>query len=106
MSSKQPTPRRVRVESGIYKRQDGKLEIGWRDAAGRQKWRVVNGGIKAARAELAQEHARRARGERVASDPRLRFDAAADAWWEARVVKLRPGTQNAYGAGLIHLRSA
>ena len=66
---------------------------------------MVAGGIKAARAALAEEHARRARGEKVASDPRLKFDHAADAWWQARVLKLRPATQNAYGAGLTHLRA-
>ena len=104
MRGSKATPRRVRIESGIYKRPDGKLEIGWRDASGKQKWRMVPGGIKAARAALAQEHARRARGEKVASDPRLRFDQAADAWWAARAVKLRPATQSAYGAGLTHLR--
>jgi integrase len=97
-------PRRTRVEPGIYKRPDNRLEIGWRDAQGKQRWRVVEGGIKAARAALAQEHAKRSRGERVASDPRLTFTAAADAWWDARVVRLRPGTQNAYGAALKHLR--
>jgi integrase len=97
-------PRRIRVEAGIYKRPDDRLEIGWRDAQGKQRWRVVEGGIKAARAALAQEHAKRARGERVASDPRLTFNAAADAWWDARVVKLRPATQSAYGAALKHLR--
>jgi integrase len=99
------TPRRIRVESGIYRRpSDDKLEIGWRDAQSKQRWRVVKGGIMAARAALSQEHAKRARGERVASDPRLTFNAAADAWWDARVVRLRPGTQNAYGAALKHLR--
>jgi integrase len=99
------TPRRTRVEDGIYKRPTGTLEIGWRDAQGKQRWKVVEGGIKAARASLVQEHAKRARGERVANDPRLTFSAAADAWWDARVVKLRPGTQNAYAAGLKHLRT-
>jgi integrase len=99
------TPRRIRVEAGIYRRADDRFEIGWRDAQGKQRWRVVEGGIKAARAALATEHAKRARGERVASDPRLTFSKAADAWWDARVVKLRPGTQNAYGAALKHLRS-
>src|SRR3712207_4596095 len=103
MSGSKATPRRVRIESGIYKRPDGKLEIGWRDASGKQKCRVVPGGIKAARAALAGEHARRARGEKVVSDPRLRFDQAADAWWRARAIKLRPATQSAYGAGLVHL---
>jgi len=95
----------VRVEPGIYRRQDGRLEIGWRDAGGVQRWRrVEKGGITAARAALTQARAQRDRGERVASDPRLRFEDAATAWWEARVIKLRPATQNAYGAGLAHLR--
>jgi integrase len=98
------TPRRTRVEAGVFKRPDGRLEIGWRDAQGKQRWRSVEGGIRAARAALATEHAKRARGERTANDPRLTFNAAADAWWDARVVKLRPGTQNAYGAALKHLR--
>lgn len=99
------TPRRTRVEPGIYRRADGRLEIGWRDAQGKQRWRVVDGnGIKAARAALAQEHAKRARGERVATDPRLAFNTAADAWWAARVVRLRPATHTTYGAALKHLR--
>ena len=104
MSSTNPTPRRVRVEPGVYRRPDGALEIGFRDAQGRQRWSKVQGGIRAARAALAEEHAKRARGERVAVDPRLTFTAAADAWWNARVVKLRPATQNAYGASLAHLK--
>jgi integrase len=97
--------RRVSVGAGIYRRPDDRLEIGWRDAQGKQRWRAIDGGIKSARAALSTEHAKRARGERVASDPRLTFAAAADAWWEARVTKLRPATQNAYGAALKHLRT-
>lgn len=103
MSTSNASPRRVRVEAGIYKRPDGRFEIGWRDASGRQKWRKVDGGIKAARASLAEEHARRVRGERVAADPRLRFDDAKTAWWEARASKMRPATQSAYAASLKHL---
>jgi integrase len=99
-----PPKRRERVEKGIYRRPDGKFEIGFRDAQGKQRWRVVDGGITAARAQLAGEHAKRARGERVAADPRLRLNAAADAWWDARVLKLRPATQVAYSAALKHLR--
>lgn len=98
------TPRRTRVERGIYRRTDERFEIGWRDAQGKLRWRVVDGGIMAARAALAQEHSKRARGEAVAADPRLTFDAAADAWWEARAGRLRPMTQSAYRAGLKHLR--
>lgn len=98
------TARRTRVERGIYKRPDGRLEIGWRDAQSKLHWRVVDGGVKAARAALASEHTKRARGETVAADPRLTFDSAADAWWEARVGRLRPATARSYGPALKHLR--
>ena len=104
MSKAKLTPRRVRVESGIYERPDGRLEIGWRDARGKLRWRVVEGKLKAARAALAQEHAKRARGEAVAVDPRLTFNDAADAWLAARVCRMRPATQSAYKAALKHLR--
>ena len=103
------TPRRVRVERGIYKRTgtDGKdqFEIGYRDGQGRQRWLRVEGGIMAARAALAEAHTARGRRERV-GDPHLRFDDAAQAWWDSRVVKLRPATQSAYSAALKHLRAA
>ena len=95
-------------ERGIYTRvnADGQtvFEIGWRDSSGKQRWRRVDGGITAARAALAAEHTRRARGERTTTDPRLRFNDAAEAWWEARVTKLRPTTQDAYGSALAHVR--
>jgi hypothetical protein len=64
----------------------------------------VQGGITAARKALTDAKSKRDRGERT-SDPRLTFTAAADAWWAARVVKLRPTTENAYAA-LRHLRAA
>lgn len=104
MSVPNATPRRVRVELGVYRCPDSSFEIGWRDASGTQRWRHVEGGIRAARAALADAHSARARGERVAADPRLKFEDAAQAWWDARVVKLRPATQNAYRAGLKHLK--
>ena len=102
------TPRRVRVERGIYKRTgtDGKyqFEIGFRDAQQCQRWQRVEGGIMAARAALAEAHTARGRRHRV-GDPHLRFDDAVDAWWNARVVRLRPATQSAYRAALKHLRT-
>jgi integrase len=101
------TPRRVKVEPGVYRRPGGgSYEIGWRDAQGKQRWRTVTGGIRAAHAALAEEVARRGRGERITADPRLKFDAAAEAWWEARVSRLRPATHSAYAASLKHLRVA
>jgi integrase len=98
------TPRRVKVERGVYQRpgRDG-YEIGWRDAQGKQRWRKVNGGIRAARAALGEEIARRERGERVAADPRLMFATAAGKWWDAHVVRLRPTTQENYHYALRHI---
>src|SRR4051812_3262463 len=102
-------------ERGIYTvetARDGLVfEIGWRDAQGKQRWRrrVDQSGellrtIAAARAELAKVLAAKGRGERVAQNPRLKFNEAADAWWEARAVRLKPGTQDIYGRHLrLHL---
>jgi integrase len=108
MSEVSSRPRRERVEKNIYRRTraDGQptFEVGWRDSQGRQRWRKVEGGIKAARAARAEVEAGRARGERVAADPRLKFDDAAAIWWEARAVQLRPSTQLTYLAALKHLR--
>lgn len=99
--------RRQRVETGIYERStaDGRkrFEIGWRDSQGRQRWREVDGGIMAARNALAVEHAKRARGERPAADPRLRFREAADRWFESRVAKMRPSTIATHSSALKHL---
>lgn len=109
MSKATPAPRRTLVERGIYARKDSDgrtvYEIGWRDSRGKQRWRRVEGGITAARAALAQAHADRSRGERVTADPRLKFDRAAQAWWDARAVKLRGATQSAYAAARKHLDS-
>ena len=74
MQERTRPPRRQRVEPGIYTRTDAGgrdvFEIGFRDAQGKQRWRRVHGGIKAARAALAVEHSARSRGVRVAADPR------------------------------------
>jgi integrase len=96
-------PIRTKVEPGIWQRGDT-LEITFRDAQGKQRRKTVPGGIMAARKALNAEVAKRDRGERVAADPRLRFDAAADAWHEARVLRLRRNSQATYGFHLKHLR--
>ncbi len=98
--------RRVRVEPGIYKRPDERHEIGWRDAGGKQRWKIVEReGVKAAREALAQEHARRSSGA-AQVNPRLTFRMAAEAWQRDRVSRMRPATQSAYGAALKHLLPA
>jgi hypothetical protein len=68
------------VERDIYRRPSGVLEVGFKDAAGIQRWRTVDGGIMAARKLRDELLARRGRGETVAPDSRLRFGEAADLW--------------------------
>jgi integrase len=89
-------PRRVRVERGIYRRPTGVLEVGYRDETGRLRWRTVDGGVLAARRLRDDLSARRARGESVATKPKLRFEDAAAAWLEGPVVDLRQATQAKY----------
>jgi integrase len=96
MSSQNDTPRRVRVERNIYRRPTGVLEIGFKDAAGIQRWRTVDGGIMAARKLRDELLARRGRGEAVAPDSRLRFGKAADLWLAGPVLDLRAATQAGY----------
>ena len=42
-------PRRVLVERNIYRRPDGKLEVGYRDSASKQRWKGPFDTITAAR---------------------------------------------------------
>ncbi len=97
MSSTGSTPaRRVRVERNIYRRADGRFEIGYRDSTGKQRWKVIAGGISAARAERDAILGAKGKGEHVQPNPRLRFDEAADRWLADQVDELRPQTQASY----------
>lgn len=89
-------PRRIRVERNIYRRASGVFEVGFKDAAGKQRWRTVNGGITAARTMRDELLSQRARGERIADNARLRFGDAAARWLGGPVVDLRPATQSCY----------
>ena len=89
-------PRRVRVERNIYRRGSGAYEVGFKDGAGRQRSRTIDGGITAARAVRDGLLVRRSHGERVASNARLRFGDAAAQWLAGPVVDLRTTTQACY----------
>ncbi len=105
MSRSSDKPRRVRVERNIYRRPTGVLEVGFKDAAGIQRWRTVDGGIMAARKIRDELLARRGRGEAVAPNARLRFGEAADLWLAGPVLDLRPATQAGYRSAVEqHLR--
>jgi integrase len=100
VSEKQATPRRVREPGdqnrNIYRRADGVFEIGYRDSTGRQRWKVIEGGITAARAARDDVLGRKGRGERVTPSPRLSFGEAAERWLAEQVTDLRPGTRARY----------
>jgi integrase len=87
----------VRVERNIYRRATGVYEIGFKDGAGVQRWRTVEGGITAARVLRDELLARRDHGERTAPNPRLRFGDAAEKWLKGPVSDLRPSTRAGYG---------
>jgi hypothetical protein len=90
------TPRRVRVERGIYRRPTGVLEVAYTDEVGRVRWRTVEGGILAARKVRDDLSARRARGESIGPKPRLRLGEAAEAWLAGPVLDLRDTTHAKY----------
>lgn len=101
-------PRRVNVEPGVYKRQgaDGKdqLEICWRDSKKRLRWKRIQGGVIAARAELARQKADASRGVRVAEDPRMTFAQASAAWFaDLEASEARPKTIKTHRSALKHL---
>lgn len=96
MDNDPAAPRRVRVERSIYRRASGVYEVGFKDVDGRQRWRTVDGGITAARAVRDEFLAQRGRGERVASQVRLRFADVVSTWLEGPVPDLRPATQECY----------
>jgi integrase len=92
--------RRERVERNIYKRTSAErreeFEVGYRDSTARQRWRRIEGGIRAARTVRDDLLVRRWRGERVRPGARLRLEQAADAWLNDQVANLRPATQAIY----------
>ena len=78
----QPSPRRVKssVAFTFGRRAVGRrYEIGYQGSDGRWRWRVVEGGLKEARAARAEVVAKLARGEQVAP-ARVTFGGLADAW--------------------------
>jgi integrase len=90
--------RRVAVpgNQGIYWRPDGLLEVGYRDADGRLRWRGPFDTITAARAGRGDARAKARGGERESANPRLKFGEAADRWLAEQVSELRPATRAIY----------
>ena len=109
MSSSHATPRRRREPGdrnrNIYRRYDDRFEVGYRDSTGHQRWTRAFDTITAARAARDDLLGRKARGDRVQPNPRLRFGEAADRWLDGQVVDLRPATQAIYRNAIDkHLR--
>ncbi|MGH2944834.1 MAG: tyrosine-type recombinase/integrase [Solirubrobacteraceae bacterium] len=91
--------RRVAVPGsrGVYWRPDGMLEVGYRDADGRLRWRGPYETVTAARGARDDARSRARGGERESANPRLKFGEAADRWLAEQVVELRPATRAIYG---------
>ena len=77
------------------------LEVGYRDADGRLRWRGPFETITAARAARDDARAKARGGERESANPRLKFGEAADRWLAEQVVELRPSTRASYRATSI-----
>ena len=99
--------RRVAVPGnrGVYWRPDGMLEVGYRDADGRLRWRGPFETITAARAGRGDARAKARGGERESANPRLKFGEAAERWLAEQVVELRRQTRARYTSHVTnHLR--
>jgi site-specific recombinase XerD len=99
--------RRVGVPGnrGVYWRPDGMLEVGYRDADGRQRWRGPFETLTSARAARDEARLRARGGKRESSNPRLKFGEAADRWLAEQVAELRPSSRKSYKSYLEnHLR--
>lgn len=108
MSKAKGKPRRVSVPGddnrNIYKRYDGKYEIGYRDATGKQRWhgRIVN--ITEARRVRNDLLGRKSRGVAIVptaqvdapSDVPLKYGAAWTAYRADQVADLDENTQGKY----------
>jgi integrase len=105
----QPTqsvvPRRVRVERGIYRQDNGKYAVCFM-VDGRPRFRTIGADLDAARAARQQLTAAAA-GGCVAVSPRLTFSAVAGRWLERFAVRVQSGQrrQRTYDAHRYHLRS-
>jgi integrase len=99
--------RRVPVPGnrGVYWRPDGLLEVGYRDADSRLRWRGPFETVTAARVARDEARSRARGGERESANPRLKFGEAADQWLAEQVVGLRRQTRARYASHVnTHLR--
>jgi integrase len=88
----------VKGNPGIYHRHDRRgerrYEITFRDSTGKRCWRVIDGGLKEAQAELRSVGNRKDRGERIVSS-KVTLAELAPAWLDAQT-ELRPRTREKY----------
>jgi len=100
VSTADATPRRRREpgrrNSNIYRRYDGKLEVGYRDSTGKQRWTRPFDTVTAAQKARDAILGAKGKGEQVQPNPRLRFGDAAERWLSEQVSELRPATRAAY----------
>lgn len=100
---------KVKDRRGIYYRVGAggrrRYEITYRDSHGRQRWQVVDGGLREAEAALEDVRRKLRRGERVA--PSQATFAEIARVWLASQTGLRPRTRESYETQLrVHLEPA
>jgi integrase len=78
------------------------LEVGYRDADGRQRWRGPFETITAARVARDDARVKARGGERESANRWLKFGEAADRWLAEQVAELRPATRARYGSHVEH----
>jgi integrase len=99
MHAEPRTPRRVRVERGIYRNPStGGFEIQYTDSARRVRWQRVAGGLREARFARAEIQTRLGRGELVTRANRTLAEVGEE--WLAAQHHLRPRTRQLYRTAL------
>jgi len=100
-------PIRNRIEPGIFERVDAEgnrlgLEIAFKDATGAKRRRSVEGGIRAARDELAKARTKRAKREAEPADPRVTISTVIERFEEAHAGQ-RENTRSAYRSAFARI---
>src|SRR3954447_11815264 len=99
MQTEPKTPRRVRVERGIYKSPaTGGYEIQYTDSSGRVRWQRVPGRLREARHAKAEVEARIGRGDLVLRTNRTLEEVGEE--WLAAQHHLRRRTVQLYRTAL------
>jgi integrase len=99
MQENPKTPRRIRVERGIYKNPStGRFEMQYTDSTGRVRWQSIRGGLREARYARAEIQTRLGRGDLIIRGNRTLAEVGEE--WLGAQHHLRPRTRGLYTTAL------